>query len=86
MDIKCKLCEAPFETDEELNDHWEGLHNKEWRELQKRLKEGDRAEQTHIEVANEGMKTLAAVHRQPGRWTRGEAPATRGGARHLGAK
>ena len=72
MDIKCKLCKASFEIAEELNDHWEGLHNEEWRKLQEQLKEGmDRKEQTHLEVSNEGMKTLADGRSQARWWTRG---------------
>ena len=55
MDIKCKLCESSFETDEELNGHWEGLHNKEWRELQRELDMGDHV-RSHRYLADEGMR------------------------------
>ena len=59
MDIKCKLCKTSFTAEEELNTHWEGQHKEEWRKLQEYLKGMDRKEQTHLEVSNEGMKTLA---------------------------
>ena len=55
MDIKCKLCKEVLLEDEDMETHWIGNHNVEWRELQRKLDTDDHV-RSHRYLATEGLR------------------------------